>query len=103
MKLTLEWCQAQSSRFPALPVWWGLQRGENRIVLETDKQTDTDFWNIICEKRFEYLEVNICKEPSELTITQLNIEIYDWKTGNYVVDSLILSSGTQSNVEIKRR
>lgn len=34
------------------------------------------------------------QEPSELTTTQLDIEIYDWKTGAYVADfSHILSSG----------
>lgn len=34
-------------------IWWGLERGENRIVLETDKQTDTDFGNIIWRNGFE--------------------------------------------------
>lgn len=34
------------------------------------------------------------QEPSELKITQLDIEVYDWKTGAYVADfSHILSSG----------
>lgn len=33
--------------------WWSLKRGENRIVLETNKQTDTDFGTIIWRNGFE--------------------------------------------------
>lgn len=33
--------------------WWSLKRGENRIVLETSNQTDTDFGTIIWRNGFE--------------------------------------------------
>lgn len=50
--ITLNGVSVASSR--ALDsTWWSLKRGENRIVLETNKQTDTDFGTIIWRNGFE--------------------------------------------------
>ena len=50
--ITLNGVSVASSR--ALhSTWWSLKRGENRIVLETNKQTDTDFGTIIWRNGFE--------------------------------------------------
>ncbi len=54
---------------------WAYNEVKNRLWLETDKQTDTDFGNIIYETG---LEVTYARA---IRVAQLDIEIYDWKTG----------------------
>lgn len=50
--ITLNGVSVASSR-TADSTWWGLDRGENRIVLETDSQSDTEFGSIIWRNGFE--------------------------------------------------
>ena len=50
--ITLNGVSVASSR-TADSTWWGLNRGENRIVLETDSQSDTEFGSIIWRNGFE--------------------------------------------------